>query len=71
MLPIIDLEILSDGDDSINHSQRVHQEILSSLVKTLIDYHVYLDGVILKISMVQPGSKNAAHIEPEVGNINS
>ncbi|SJK86388.1 fructose-bisphosphate aldolase, class I [Babesia microti strain RI] len=60
LVPIVEPEILADGDHSIETCAIVTEKVLSVLFKSLYDHGVVLEGTILKINMVTPGfdSKN-------------
>lgn len=66
MVPLIQLEVKIDGDYSIMRAQKVHETILSQCLQALIHHHVYLPGIILIPTIILPGIKNAAHLEPYV-----
>nr|XP_031835020.1 fructose-bisphosphate aldolase-like [Nomia melanderi] len=61
LVPIIEPEILNDGDYGINKTLEVHEEVMSILFRTLNEHHVYLEGAILKPAMILSGIKNAAN----------
>ncbi|CCF73172.1 fructose-bisphosphate aldolase [Babesia microti strain RI] len=60
LFPIVEPEILADGDHSIETCAIVIEKVLSVLFKSLYDHRVVLEGTILKINMITPGfdSKN-------------
>lgn len=66
MVPIIEPEILNDGEHGINRALEVHEEVLSILFRTLQEHHVYLEGMVLKVAMVLSGIKNTANCTPQV-----
>lgn len=66
MVPIVEPEILSNGEYDIDRALQVHQEMLSILFRTLEKYHVYLEGMVLKPAMVLSGIKNAIKYTPQV-----
>ena len=51
-MPIVEPEILIDGDHSIATSFRITERVLNCVFKTLVDHHVYLEGSLLKPNMV-------------------
>ncbi|XP_043462010.1 fructose-bisphosphate aldolase-like [Leptopilina heterotoma] len=57
LVPIVEPEILTDGNHSIEKCQLVLEEILSTLFHIFHKYNVYLEGIILKPAMVLPGNK--------------
>jgi fructose-bisphosphate aldolase class I len=56
LVPIVEPEILSDGDHSIEHCAYVTERVLSAVFKALNDHHILLEGCLLKPNMVTPGS---------------
>ncbi|KAG7267944.1 hypothetical protein CRUP_017010 [Coryphaenoides rupestris] len=52
IVPIVEPEILPDGDHDLQRSQYVTEQALS-------DHHVYLEGILLKPNMVTPGHSHA------------
>ena len=59
IVPIVEPEVLLDGDHDIDRCYAVTEETLTRLFAELRDQNVHLPGLILKASMVLPG-KNAA-----------
>jgi len=57
LVPIIEPEILSDGDHSIEVCEAVAQRVWEETVKALHDQRVYFEGILLKPSMVTPGAQ--------------
>lgn len=55
LVPIVEPEILIDGDHSLETSLRITERVLACVYKTLVDHHVYLEGTLLKPNMVTPG----------------
>lgn len=55
IVPIVEPEILIDGDHDIATSLRITERVLACVYKTLVDHHVYLEGTLLKPNMVTPG----------------
>ena len=66
MVPILEPEILNDGDHSIEKSLETHEEVLSTLFRILKKNHVFLEGIILKLAMVLPGTQSSTNYPPEV-----
>ncbi|XP_017793284.1 PREDICTED: fructose-bisphosphate aldolase-like isoform X2 [Habropoda laboriosa] len=66
IVPIVEPEILPDGDHDLARCQQVTEEVLAAVYKALADHHVYLEGTLLKPNMVTPGQscpKKAAPME--------
>ena len=66
MVPILEPEILITGEHHMSKALEVHEKVLSTLFRTLIDYHVFLEGMILKPGMVVAGIQNAKFCQPQV-----
>jgi len=58
LVPIVEPEILMDGDHSIEKTAEVQEKVLAAVYKALSDNNVYLEGSLLKPSMTVPGSDN-------------
>ncbi|CAF0964009.1 unnamed protein product [Adineta ricciae] len=55
LVPVIQSEVISDGDHDIYACQCALEKVLSSIFKALSDYDVYLEGCVLKTNMVTCG----------------
>lgn len=62
IVPIVEPEVLLDGDHSIEQCESTTKQVLKELFEKLIDYNVDLTGLILKSSMVLPGEKYSGEI---------
>lgn len=58
LLPIVELDILTTGDHSIEASFEVTQAALHALFATFYDYNIALEGMLLTTSMVLPGQSS-------------
>lgn len=56
IVPIVEPEILVDGDHSIEQCQQVTERVLAATFKALNDHNVLLEGCLLKPNMVTAGS---------------
>jgi len=65
LVPIVEPEILIDGDHNLATSARVTERVLACVYKTLVDHHVYLEGTLLKPNMVTPGQSCPARATAE------
>jgi len=65
IVPIVEPEILIDGDHDLETSLRVTERVLTCVYKTLVDHHVYLEGTLLKPNMVTPGQSCTNRATPE------
>ncbi|XP_068126261.1 fructose-bisphosphate aldolase C [Hyperolius riggenbachi] len=55
IVPIVEPEILPDGDHDLKRCQYVTEKVLAACYKALSDHHVYLEGTLLKPNMVTAG----------------
>jgi len=56
LVPIVEPEVLSDGDHSIDVCARASQKVFAAVFKALSDNHVFLEGILLKPNMITPGA---------------
>jgi len=64
LVPIVEPEILMDGDHDIKKSFEVTQRVHAAVFKALFDYNILFEGMILKPNMVIPG-KDAKKATPQ------
>ncbi|XP_028668145.1 fructose-bisphosphate aldolase B [Erpetoichthys calabaricus] len=55
LVPIVEPEILPDGDHDLKRCQYATEKVLAAVYKALNDHHVYLEGTLLKPNMVTAG----------------
>lgn len=55
IVPIVEPEVLPDGDHDLDRAQKVTETVLAAVYKALNDHHVYLEGTLLKPNMVTAG----------------
>ncbi|XP_011253552.1 fructose-bisphosphate aldolase isoform X1 [Camponotus floridanus] len=65
IVPIVEPEILPDGDHDIVRCEQVTEEVLAAVYKALSDHHVYLEGTLLKPNMVTPGQSYSTKATPQ------
>jgi fructose-bisphosphate aldolase class I len=65
LVPIVEPEVLTDGDHSIEKCAEVTERVLAACYKALNDQHVLLEGSLLKPNMVTPGSEASCKASPE------
>jgi len=65
LVPIVEPEILCDGDHTLERCQKVTETVLAAVYKALNDHHVYLEGTLLKPNMVTPGQACPSKASPE------
>jgi fructose-bisphosphate aldolase class I len=66
IVPIVEPEVLMDGDHSIERCEEVTSRTLQSVFDALFAHRIYLEGMILKPNMVISGKKNASRAAPEL-----
>lgn len=68
IVPMLEPEVLLDGAHTIDVSAEVTGKAIKILFEQMMAYGVYLPGVVLKTSMVVPGSKSGQEmVADEVG----
>ncbi|XP_032823446.1 fructose-bisphosphate aldolase, muscle type [Petromyzon marinus] len=65
LVPIVEPEILPDGDHDLKTCQYITEKVLAATYKALSDHHVYLEGTLLKPNMVTAGHACATKYTPE------
>lgn len=65
LVPIIEPEILMDGDHNIERTAEVQEEVLASVYKFCDTNGVLLEGSLLKPNMVVPGSDFSGSTSPD------
>jgi fructose-bisphosphate aldolase class I len=55
LVPIVEPEILPEGDHDLETCQRVTEKVLAATYKALSEHHVFLEGTLLKPNMVTAG----------------
>ncbi|CAD7694128.1 unnamed protein product [Nyctereutes procyonoides] len=55
IVPIVEPEVLPDGDHDLKGCQYVTEKVLAAVYKALSDRHIYLEGTLPKPNMVTPG----------------
>ena len=56
LVPIIEPEVLMDGDFSIGVAAAATERVLVAVYAALAEHHVLLEGTLLKPNMVRSGS---------------
>lgn len=59
IVPIVEPEVLMDGDHSIERCEEVTSAALASVFHQLHQHRIHLEGMVLKPNMVISGKKNA------------
>ena len=64
IVPIVEPEVLIDGDHSIDRCHEVSDAVLHAVFDALHRHKVALEGIVLKPNMVVPGNKNPSKATP-------
>lgn len=65
IVPIVEPEILPDGDHDLERCQKVTETVLAACYKALSDHHVFLEGTLLKPNMVTAGQSCTKKYTPQ------
>merc|ERR1711915_66417 len=65
LVPIVEPEILPDGEHDLDRAQKVTETVLAFVYKALNDHHVFLEGTLLKPNMVTAGQSCSKKYTPE------
>ncbi|CAN0871487.1 Fructose-bisphosphate aldolase 3, chloroplastic [Linum grandiflorum] len=65
LVPIVEPEILLDGDHGIDRTLEVAQKVWSEVFFYLAENNVTFEGILLKPSMVTPGADHKERASPE------
>ena len=63
MIPIVEPEILMDGDHTIEQCFSATDRVLSELFDQINYYNVSVDSIILKPNMILPGQQNGTFVQ--------
>ena len=64
-MPIVEPEVLMDGEHSIERCEEVTSDTLASVFEQLHSHRIHLEGMILKPNMVISGKKAANRASPQ------
>jgi fructose-bisphosphate aldolase, class I len=65
IVPIVEPEVLMDGDHTIERCEEVTETTLQSVFDALYSHRIHLEGMILKPNMVIAGKKSPVRAEPQ------
>jgi len=65
LVPIIEPEILQDGDHTIEVCSEVSERVFSAVMKELFLQHLLIEGLLLKPNMVTPGASCPTRSKPD------
>eukprot|EP00882_Tetradesmus_deserticola_P000012 GHRQ01000013.1.p1 GENE.GHRQ01000013.1~~GHRQ01000013.1.p1 ORF type:complete len:419 (+),score=191.25 GHRQ01000013.1:124-1257(+) len=65
LVPIVEPEVLLDGDHDIDRCMEVQEAIWAETFKYMADNNVMFEGILLKPAMVTPGADSKAKVPPE------
>lgn len=66
LVPIVEPEILMDGDHNIDKTAAVQEKVLAAVYKALSDNGVFLEGSLLKPSMTVPGAESTEPVSSPI-----
>jgi len=69
LVPVVEPEILMDGDHTIQICQYWTEKVLAACYKALNDANVLLEGTLLKPNMVLPGEQSKHQVDPSIAAI--
>ena len=64
-MPIIEPDISREGSHTVERNMAVTELVLATVYKALSDYSVYLEGTVLKPSMVTSGTRAQDQAAPQ------
>jgi fructose-bisphosphate aldolase class I len=64
-VPIIEPEILQDGDHDIDRCADVSERVFTAVMQQLFAQKLLIEGLLLKPNMVTPGASCAKRASPE------
>lgn len=65
LVPIVEPEILLDGDHPIERTLEVAEKVWAEVFYFLAENNVVFEGILLKPSMVTPGAEHKEKASPE------
>lgn len=65
LVPIVEPEVLPDGDHDLATAQKVTEQVLAFVYKALSDHNVFLEGTLLKPNMVTQGQSCPQKFTPQ------
>lgn len=65
-MPIVEPEILLDGDHPIERALEVAEKVWAEVFYYLAENNVVFEGILLKPSMVTPGAEHKEKASPDV-----
>ncbi|XP_054166796.1 fructose-bisphosphate aldolase-like isoform X2 [Oppia nitens] len=65
LVPIVEPEVLPDGDHDLERCQKVSEKVLAAVYKALSDHNVFLEGTLLKPNMVTAGQSCTKKYTPQ------
>lgn len=65
MVPIVEPDVITDGDHDLETCQKVTEKVLAQFFKALNDHHVFLEGSLLKPNMILKGQKCTKSYTPQ------
>lgn len=66
IVPIVEPEVLMDGNHGIDRCEEVTKKVLKSVFKKLVDHKISFTGMLLKPNVVHPGKDSSEKAENEI-----
>ncbi len=66
LVPIVEPEVLMDGDHPIERCEEVTKSTLKSVFNSLKNARIHLEGMLLKPNMVLPGKESSKQVSDQV-----
>ncbi|XP_053963976.1 fructose-bisphosphate aldolase-like [Anastrepha ludens] len=64
MLAILEVDVVPSDDNDLERAEKVTETVLTAIFKSLSDHHVSLEGTLLKVPVLNSGSKCAKRYSP-------
>lgn len=65
LVPIVEPEILTDGDHDINVCAQVSERVFKQCMQSLLEHGCLIEGLLLKPNMVTPGATSTKKATPQ------
>ncbi len=66
LVPIVEPEILMDGTHTLEETKEATKKVLKSLFNALFEYKLIIEGLLLKVNMIVPGSESTKLTTAEI-----
>jgi len=65
LCPIVEPEVLADGDHDIETCMKVSQKVYAAVIKALHENNIFFEGMLLKPNMITPGTTCSKRCSPQ------